>query len=816
MRCPTCRQSIPLSSSHDLHCSHCAAILPSALSRRELLARSGVVGLSLLGVGALACATNTSPVTLTPTPTQNNLGLQWALANPWGIEIDSASQAWNAGHVNDVLEGSGGIVVANQNGGVTIITDGGTATSLSHDWDSPDMNTLARGPDGSAHIFAGGASARTGMGALYVTNPALDAPLLAPWVSVPLPNIGEIYKILVIPDARYVVLASKNGLWWSSIPPRGNTTFSWQRANGLTVADGAYWGLASGSPQDNIQVVASAFRPPDGSRGDYGIFYGQWTGGQLQMQRASIPTPANGGVDQTLMYATSLASAPTARNKVYAVSSDAAGSILAVLYSNNSGRDWTRASANLLDASGHVYRDPTSNDVVSLAYFASDQGRQWNNCIGVSATDMWTFAIGWRNGPFLSQDGGGTFKFVTEGTGGHQDQHAILFTATDGGRMYVASDGGVHMANVSAPPTASGRDIAFPFTTRYNQKLANLQFLGPSGRQYWGAFAVSYSTAGLIAGGLQDNDNVFSVISGSNATPWQQLYRGADGGPMIFLRTGGVMQADIADNYAYGRLSRDTFSDNAIIPIRRAKPGGPTGSTGFRGGVVEIVNAPAYRNNAGQLMYAVAGTGADIYGLFANTDGGDIHWDYLTSLPIAQGQGITAISSGSGAKIFAGVNGNGQIYVFAPSNPTNFTTSTGLPTTFDSFNRIFVLRIIVQSDSSSVDAFAVYNDFSTGPATGQVYRTTNGSSWNPVGAGLPGGPYYCLETNWQATPKTLYVATDAAVFASVNNGNPWFNVSNGLPARAHCSDLRYVTEPDGTHYLYLATFGWSVWRTRIR
>ncbi len=185
MRCPTCQQSIALQSSQEPLCPYCAADIPSFLTRRELLARSGLVGLSLLGAGSLACALNTT-TSMVPTPTPNSLGLQWALANPWGIQIDSASNAWDAGHVNDLLEGSGAILVANQTGGVTLITDGGTATSLSYDWDSPDMNSLAWGPDGSAHVFAGGTSARTGMGALYVTNPALDAPLLAPWVSVPL------------------------------------------------------------------------------------------------------------------------------------------------------------------------------------------------------------------------------------------------------------------------------------------------------------------------------------------------------------------------------------------------------------------------------------------------------------------------------------------------------------------------------------------------------------------------------------------------------------------------------------------------------
>ncbi len=230
--------------------------------------------------------------------------------------------------------------------------------------------------------------------------------------------------------------------------------------------------------------------------------------------------------------------------------------------------------------------------------------------------------------------------------------------------------------------------------------------------------------------------------------------------------------------------------------------------------VVEPVASPQFRNASGQLMYAVAGAGADIYGLFANTDGGDIHWDYLASLPITADQGVSAIASGSGNKIFAGVRGNGQIYVFNTSSPSAITPSSGLPTA--AVNRaIFVLRIIVQRDESPEDVYAVYNDFSQNPATGGIYHSVDGQHWSPIGTGLPGGPYYCLETDWTASPKTLFLATDDAVYASTSNGSSWFNVSNGLPRRPHCSDLRFVIDSGGAHYLYLATFGWSVWRARV-
>jgi len=73
-----------------------------------------------------------------------------------------------------------------------------------------------------------------------------------------------------------------------------------------------------------------------------------------------------------------------------------------------------------------------------------------------------------------------------------------------------------------------------------------------------------------------------------------------------------------------------------------------------------------------------------------------------------------------------------------------------------------------------------------------------------------------METDSTVTPKTLFVATDDAVYASVDNGSTWANVSHGLPRRPHCADLRFVTQADGHHYLYLCTNGWSTWFAQLR
>jgi hypothetical protein len=63
--------------------------------------------------------------------------------------------------------------------------------------------------------------------------------------------------------------------------------------------------------------------------------------------------------------------------------------------------------------------------------------------------------------------------------------------------------------------------------------------------------------------------------------------------------------------------------------------------------------------------------------------------------------------------------------------------------------------------------------------------------------------------------RILYTATDNRVFASFDNGDSWYEASIGLPSRPHNADLRYVFTNEGEGYLYLSTFGRSVWRTQI-
>jgi putative pyrroloquinoline-quinone-binding quinoprotein len=397
-------------------------------------------------------------------------------------------------------------------------------------------------------------------------------------------------------------------------------------------------------------------------------------------------------------------------------------------------------------------------------------------------------------------DGGQTWVEHGDDGGGnnrskhlHSDLHAVYFDPTDstGQRLFVGSDGGVAMTP----------DLGQNFQSNFNRQLCNLQFDS-------GTLSANYLLSGLVGGGLQDNEDVYCLM-GQNLTPWKEINVGGDGSVTLFIATGQLVgQLVYNDNrkawvFGLANWNGNNFQGFAIIPITVPKPNAQPDFSGVQGpAVAEIVISPAFRNGARQLMYAVTSgsrpDSPDVYGLFGDENGNNMHWEYIGSVSSP----VYALGSFNGDTVFVGTK-DGRIFALEPSGSV-----LELNVPIRNSKKGAIHDLLVPSDRQ---AFATFNTDSEG----FVLRLDFLVGWEALSGGLPKETFSALETDWTANPKTIFAATDSGVYVSPDNGDTWQSASQGLPKRPHCADLRFVTQSSGEHYLYLSTYGRSVWQARL-
>lgn len=767
----------------------------------------------------------------------------WMLASRWGIlragDVDASDAAWHAGRLFDALRvgptPGGPLLVASDGSGVWIVNEGGgPAIPLSASWPAPgvwssptpNVACLVQGIHAPEHVYAGGSS-------LSETDTTQLAPLFH-WRDIPIQgansnplNPGTINRILVIRELRKLVLACDNGIFWATIPsPGGAYTFTRE-----TLLPGLrFSGLAEGVAN---AVVAGAWGTDLANH--VGIFVGTWstTSGPLTWTRATIL-----GINPRMMRRVDLASYQRDRHILYAVCGggnnvtqqinaagkpvlDAFGNatwvndddfILAVLKSDNGGLKWQPTGTLVTGESLPLFPGSPGSD---LAGHTQDG---YVGCIGVSPFDANHVAVGIVE-PFLSQDGGTHWTRYTEFTSAHrhEDTHALVFDPTVAGTLHICSDGGL----------ATTPDLGKTWQSTANRQLPNLEFY---------RFGASPTDSGVIAGSLQDNGDIFAPLY-ITTDPWT-LLEGGDGVMSQFL-TGGqllrqnntIAQTDgSGTTVEYGRKVRAarwdagerTFHDLALFPDPPLSYGVvPVDGTGDGLAVppnqegqelVEPVATPTFANAAGEPMVAVGVSALAVFGMFAVPDG-TLHWQPIgtvPSLPNVDKFGnplpyfATAVAAApDGTAVFVGMN-TGKIFRLD-------LAISGTPI-FDLSDPAITVQV------TEFVAFAPDQVFVI--AGSSVFRGT-ATGWTPlpgkvlpggVSATLPGQPLNTLAGDPTTTPPTLYVATSSQVFQSQDSGDTWFDFTANLPKAAGCNDLRWVQETSGVTFLYLATFGWSVFR----
>jgi photosystem II stability/assembly factor-like uncharacterized protein len=735
----------------------------------------------------------------------------WKQANYFGIltsgKPNDPKASFNAGRLYDVLllgdKSLTDVLVAASNSGVWSVSPTGNVIPLSYNsvWAKPNLNSLALGLDGIQKVYAGGDW-------LYET---IKKDNLVEWRQIPVNDAaskpldyGVIWDIVAIQDGRKLVLACSNGVFWADIPKTGDT-YLFKQALPVPGYAGKFSGVAEGP---NGTVVVAAWG--DINLDYYGLYDGNWLSGDLTFSPASII----GDIQPEKMLRTSIASCPLNNRQVmYAAAgfyyyTDAKGNtvqdptgnqqhdtLYRVLRSKDGGKSWKVTGSTVKDYPSQ----PLFGDPGLFKNIAGDQSN-YNNCIAVHPTDSNLVALGWRNGYFVSSDAGDIWTYVPAGGSPdlHSDLHALAFDQFDQKKetIYIGSDGGLFIT----------RDLGTSHESQSNQKLPNLLF---------NRIAASPQVRGLLAGSLQDNGTLFSLLYPSPA-PWQSV-DGGDGYADCFIKNGEHCEL-LHNEDVYSSAIRDarwdqkgaTFQEqnygndqtgglaNGVIPLDGMKaPLGPTNPPGLTNQpVLEIVNHPTWKDSQ-ELMVALGGKDASLYGLFVK-DSGDLHWKKEGTIPVQKDkQGnpehITSVGSSEGNPVFVGTN-MGRI--FKVSLPDGGSTEITPPENTGSISRLAV--------PSATLVFAV--------ASGKRVYKRSGGTWTtlPTPAGAT-GDYTSIETDWTTDP-TLFLSTDNRVYSSSDGGNDWNDISAGLPETPHCKDLRFVKEPNGAELLFLGTYGYSVWR----
>jgi photosystem II stability/assembly factor-like uncharacterized protein len=413
-----------------------------------------------------------------------------------------------------------------------------------------------------------------------------------------------------------------------------------------------------------------------------------------------------------------------------------------------------------------VFRSDNGGDTwktVSGTHFKTEGQISYGNSIAVHPNDPDIVICGGVD-LHLTNDGGKSWVRTTRwdanrGTAhyAHADHHALLMPAKVAGRIYSMNDGGMDVSEDSGA-TWSNRSNGLAATMYYDMDVAQ-----SDGRNY--------------GGGAQDNGTLVTTDGGSN-DHFEIL--GGDGGWMIYD------PADARHLYA-------SYYNMGIYRFRAGKPRDVSPTVPESGNIwmCYITMDPSNANR----VY----TGSTRVWCTSN-DGAS--WQAISS-PL-DGSPISAIevAPADPRRIYVGTE-NGGIFRSLDLGKTWSPDISGatLPG-----NMVTRLDTCAKLGADVVFATVANSGHS------HVFRSNDGGlNWIDVDKHqLPDVPHHAVLIK-PDDPNILFVANDVGVFMSQDQGKTWSNLSGDLP-NVMAIDLVYQQKDK---LLYVATYGRSLWRTKV-
>ncbi len=449
---------------------------------------------------------------------------------------------------------------------------------------------------------------------------------------------------------------------------------------------------------------------------------------------------------------TSLAIAPSAPRKLYALIAAEDSTVLGVFKTTNGGNSWKEITGN-----GFHYK---------RGGYSYEGQMMYGNCIAVSPKNSNHVICGGVD-LHRTQDGGSTWELVSkwdrrrgQSDYAHADHHALLYPSDDPDRIYDMNDGGMDVS-YDGGDTWRNRSDGLACTMYYDLDVAQ-------------------SNASCFGGGAQDNGTLITETGGAND---HFDVTGGDGGWIVYDPNDENHLFTSVYNMNIFRWPSNTGSWLNVTP-----------------------NAPASEKGSVWMVYIAMHptdpktvyTGSSR--VWKSTNDG-VSWKPVsTHFPGT----ISAIdvNKKDPDRVYVGTT-YGTIHRSKDGGATWSGNLAGadLP-------GYKITRIASRSDDAD-SVVATLANF----GVSHVFRSDDGcESWEDVDRGrLPDVPHHtiAIPTNF---PDEIYVGTDVGVFVSEDFGDSWLNITGGLP-NVSIVDLVYHDKAD---QLTAATYGRSHWRLQVR
>jgi hypothetical protein len=370
----------------------------------------------------------------------------------------------------------------------------------------------------------------------------------------------------------------------------------------------------------------------------------------------------------------------------------------------------------------------------------------------------------------MSIDGGATLTILTAGWGSaqavHQDTHIVRFSKNDGNRFWVGSDGGLWRSD----------DGGGTFSN-LNANLEITQFYD---------IALDPDDPGRVYGGAQDNsssrradDDLWDVtevtgdgfMNAVDAHDPDRVFQTSypNGGAMVILST------ERGEPGTYSWVSHDGQDGSEPFPWVTPLVAG--------GGSLFVASNRVYRARIVDDANAYAWTAIS---------------DNLTGNGSASVNVMTVAEGGRALRMYVGTT-NGKIATTANAlDPTpEWTDLTG------SYPAGNVSDIAIDP----ADQTRVFATRSLFPAP-HLLRSTGGSDWEEIGAGLPTLPANTVIVDPFDSGR-VFVGTDIGVYESTDGGDTFAPMMTGMPLGMVVTDLEISADP---HVLVAATYGRGAWK----